>query len=105
VRSADPAYRDALARAEGYALEWLGSVNEMNAGPTATIDELLTAFGSPYPSGRRIHDRESIVNHSEAAGAHLDDSPEMRTRSKSPGTFTLLTWTDPATIGTFLTKS
>src|SRR3954466_4710807 len=49
--AADDAYRDALARAEGHAVEWLRSVNERHVGPTATIDELLTAFGGPLPEG------------------------------------------------------
>src|SRR3954469_21486594 len=49
--AADDAYRDALARAEEHAIEWLGSVNERNVGPTAPIDELLTAFGGPLPDG------------------------------------------------------
>src|SRR3954452_8450886 len=49
--AADDAYRDALTRAEGHALDWLRSVNERHVGPTATIDELLTAFGGPLPDG------------------------------------------------------
>src|SRR3954471_6287755 len=49
--AADDAYRDALTRAEGHSLDWLRSVNERHVGPTATIDELLTAFGGPLPDG------------------------------------------------------
>src|SRR3954454_8028259 len=49
--AADDAYRDALARAQGHAVEWLRSVNDRHVGPTATIDELLTAFGGPLPDG------------------------------------------------------
>jgi len=49
--AADDAYRDALARAEVHALEWLGSVNERHVGPTATIDEMVAAFGGPLPAG------------------------------------------------------
>ena len=38
-------YRDALRRAEGHAFEWLGSLDTRHVGPTASIDELLDAFG------------------------------------------------------------
>ena len=44
-------YRDALARAESHALDWLGSVNDRHVGPTSSIDELLDAFGGPLPGG------------------------------------------------------
>jgi glutamate/tyrosine decarboxylase-like PLP-dependent enzyme len=49
--AADDAYRDALTRAEVHALEWLGSVNERHVGPSATIDEMVAAFGGPLPAG------------------------------------------------------
>jgi glutamate/tyrosine decarboxylase-like PLP-dependent enzyme len=49
--AADDAYRDALARAEGHALEWLGSLDERHVGPTATIDQMVAAFGRPLPAG------------------------------------------------------
>ena len=49
--AAEDSYRDALTRAEGHALEWLGSVNDRHVGPTASIDELLEAFGGPLPEG------------------------------------------------------
>jgi glutamate/tyrosine decarboxylase-like PLP-dependent enzyme len=49
--AADDSFRDALARAEGHALEWLASVNDRHVGPTATVDELLDAFGGPLNDG------------------------------------------------------
>src|SRR3954470_15467257 len=44
-------YPDALARAQGHALEWLGSLDERHVGPTATVDELIGAFGGPLNAG------------------------------------------------------
>ncbi len=38
-------YRDALTRAEGHALDWIDSVNTRHVGPTATVDQLVEAFG------------------------------------------------------------
>ena len=49
--AAEDSYRDVLARAEGHALDWLASINTRRVGPTATIDELITAFGAPLPDG------------------------------------------------------
>lgn len=46
-------YRDTLSRAEGHALEWLASVNDRHVGPTASIDELVDAFGGPLNSEPR----------------------------------------------------
>jgi glutamate/tyrosine decarboxylase-like PLP-dependent enzyme len=46
-------YRDALSRAEGHALEWLASVNDRQVGPTASIDELVEAFGGSLNSEPR----------------------------------------------------
>jgi glutamate/tyrosine decarboxylase-like PLP-dependent enzyme len=44
-------YRDALSRAQDHALEWLGSLDQRHVGPTATIDELLGAFGGRLNDG------------------------------------------------------
>ena len=44
-------YRDALSRAEGHVLQWLDSVDTRHVGPTATVDELLEAFGGPLRAG------------------------------------------------------
>ena len=38
-------YRDALNRAEGHALDWLDSVDTRHVGPTATVEQLVEAFG------------------------------------------------------------
>ncbi|MDP9027947.1 MAG: aminotransferase class V-fold PLP-dependent enzyme [Actinomycetota bacterium] len=49
--AAEDSYRDALSRAEGHVLDWLGSVNERHVGPTATVEELTDAFGGPLQDG------------------------------------------------------
>jgi glutamate/tyrosine decarboxylase-like PLP-dependent enzyme len=49
--AAEDSYRDVLARAEGHALDWLASIDRRHVGPTATIDQLLDAFGGPLPTG------------------------------------------------------
>jgi len=38
-------YRDALTRAEGHVLSWLGSVDTRHVGPTATVEQLTAEFG------------------------------------------------------------
>ena len=48
---AEDAYRDALMRAEGHVLDWLGSVNTRHVGPTATVEQLTDAFGGPLQEG------------------------------------------------------
>ena len=42
-------YDEALARATAHALAWLGSVGERPVGPTASADQLRSAFGETLP--------------------------------------------------------
>jgi len=49
--AAEDSYREALTRAEGHVLEWLGSVNSRRVGPTATVEQLTDAFGGPLQDG------------------------------------------------------
>jgi glutamate/tyrosine decarboxylase-like PLP-dependent enzyme len=47
----DEVFRDALARAEGHALDWLSGVDSRRVRPTSSIDELREAFGGPLLDG------------------------------------------------------